>query len=99
MERRPAAMPGAGEIAGLAAAVCWGITSLIVRQLARTTNVLLLNALTISLTSGCTLVSVRVLAWLGWHTPQFGPQPLLGIGLLCISEAFSLVAGDSLYFL
>jgi drug/metabolite transporter (DMT)-like permease len=92
-------MPGAGEFAGLAAAVCWGVTSLIVRQQARAANVVVLNAMTITLTAGGTLVSLLVLGLLGWHAPTFGPRPLLGVALLGISVAFSLVAGDTLYFL
>src|SRR5262245_24787065 len=92
-------MPGAGELAGIAAAMCWGVASLIVRQQGRAANVVVLNALMLTLMAGGMLASVLILAWLGWHTPTFGPRPLLGVALLGISVAFSLVAGDTLYFL
>jgi DME family drug/metabolite transporter len=88
-----------GEVAGLFAAVCWGMTSLIVRHEGRRVNVVVLNAMSVSMTAGYTLVGLVLLQVLGLHHVAFGPRPLLGVAYLLISVALSLVIGDTLYFL
>jgi len=92
-------VPGLGDLAALAGAICWGVTTLLVRHEARRTSGLLINALSVTL--GCLYALALMLGlWLlGGYAPRIGPAPLLGVGELLVSVLLSLVLGDSLYFL
>src|SRR5262249_45574635 len=92
-------MPLLGELAGLACALCWAATTLLVRQESRRANVLLVNAIASSAAAGWMVAALIGLGLLGWHTTAFGPAPLVGLAFLVLSVVLSLGIGDSLYFL
>ncbi len=91
-------MPGIGEAAALGSALGWGLLNVLVRWESRRIDVLLHNALRATFSTSTTLAVLLVIGLLGWHTPRFGPQPLLGIAYLVLSVLLLVAVGDSLYF-
>ena len=87
-----------GELAGLIAALCWGMTSLVVREKAARASVVALNAITLSVASLSAGSLLLVLGRLGRHQVAFGPAPLLGVTLLFVSVLLSFAAGNTAYF-
>ncbi len=92
-------MPGLGELAGLVAALCWSLTSLLMRVEARRADVIVLNALRTTAAAGYLLVLLGALGWLGLHAVTLGERPALGLALLLVSVTFAIGIGDSSYFL
>ena len=89
----------AGELAALACAMSWCITTLVMRQEAKRTNVLVLNALATMMAGGWIVLLLLALVASGRHAVAFGPRPLQGVAFLLAGVIFSFGVGDNLYFL
>src|SRR5690348_4095539 len=89
-------MPLAGLLVGLGSALCWGLTSLLIREKARRANVVVLNALLLSVSTALLLLVLAALALLGRHQVSI-QQPLLGAGLLLLSALLGFTVGNLAY--
>src|SRR5436190_14616613 len=92
-------MPGWGEVAGLGGALCWGLTSLVVRHRCTRANPFLLSALTLAMASLMAGLVLLLPLALGQYHPMLGPRPLLGAALLSASVLLSFAVGNPAYFL
>ena len=89
---------GLGELAALAGALCWGMTSLIIREKARRANVVVVNAIALSVASVAAGTLLLGLGRLGRYESSFGPEPLRGAALLLASVVLAFAAGNTAYF-
>jgi drug/metabolite transporter (DMT)-like permease len=92
-------MLGPGELAALGGALCWGMDSLVVRRKARRANVVVLNAIMVSVAVVVAAALLLGLRWLGRHESAFGPEPARGVALLFASVVLALAVGNTAYFL
>jgi drug/metabolite transporter (DMT)-like permease len=91
-------MLGWAELPGLGGALCWGLTSLIVRERAPQANVVRLNAMTLSVAAVSAGLLFLGAGWLGGHQATIGSRPLLGAALLLASVVLSFALGNTVYF-
>src|SRR5581483_5225555 len=98
-EREGAPMPFAGELAGLACALSWSVTTLAVRQEGKRAGVFAINAIAAPAAAACLLLLLAVRVTVGGQPIVLGAQPWLGLSYLVASVLFTSGLGDNLFFL
>jgi drug/metabolite transporter (DMT)-like permease len=91
-------MPFVGELAGLACALSWSITQVLVRQEGKRASLLAISTLVAAAAAICTALLLGMLLALGQHTIAIGPQPARGFAFLLAAVVLN-VGGDNLIFL
>jgi drug/metabolite transporter (DMT)-like permease len=86
-----------GELAGLATALSWAITTLLVRGEGKRAHLLVLGAVVATTAAVCTLLLLVVSLALGQYAVAIGPRPAAGLAFLLAAVVLN-VGGDTLLF-